>query len=148
MVGLVNNAGVSHRLPLELDNITRIRYLYDVNVFGLLQMSQAFTPLLRKSHGRIVNVGSVAALLPHKGSGAYGSSKAAVEHISDVQRLELSEWGVSVSLIEPAYVKTAIASKQTGENSPVKTVDLDRLQFYRQWADNFDAKRKTADLRE
>jgi NAD(P)-dependent dehydrogenase (short-subunit alcohol dehydrogenase family) len=101
-VGLVNNAGVSRRLPLELEDMAEVRKLYDVNVFGLMAMTQAFTSLLRRSSGRIVNIGSVAGILPHKGSVAYGGSKAALEVMTDVMRLELAPWDISVSLLEPA----------------------------------------------
>lgn len=75
LIGLVNNAGVSHRLPLELDSLTRIQKLYDVNVFGVYRVTSAFLPLIREAKGRIVNVGSVAALLPHPGSSAYSGTK-------------------------------------------------------------------------
>ena len=47
LVGLVNNAGISWRLPLELEKMDEVRAMYEVNVFGLMQSSQAFIPLLR-----------------------------------------------------------------------------------------------------
>eukprot|EP00037_Helgoeca_nana_P013762 m.127214 g.127214 ORF g.127214 m.127214 type:complete len:319 (+) comp22215_c0_seq1:37-993(+) len=141
LVGLVNNAGVSHRLPIELDTIERIRKLYEVNVFGVYRVTQTFLPHLRAGQGRIVNVGSVAALLPHPGSSAYSGTKAALEVMSDVMRMEFKPWNISVSLVEPAYVATKIASKQLGDNSPLKHVDQEKLKMYQKWADKASAKR-------
>ena len=113
-----------------------------MNVFGVYRATQAFLDPLRESKGRIVNVGSVAALLPHIGSSAYSGSKAAIEVMSDVLRLELSAFDVSVSLLEPAYVRTLIASKSLGENSPLLQADQDKLrEHYGAWAEAFERKR-------
>ncbi|CAK9065407.1 unnamed protein product [Durusdinium trenchii] len=117
-VGLVNCAGVSRRLPLELEDMDIVKQLYEVNVFGVTRVTQAFLELLRDSQGRIVNIGSVAALLPHKGSSTYSGSKAALEMITDSLRLELAPWKISVSVVQPGYVQTALAEKQTGDNAP------------------------------
>ena len=75
-VGLVNCAGISRRLPLELEDMEVVKQLYEVNVFGVTRVTQAFLELLRESQGRIINIGSIAALLPHKGSSTYSGSKA------------------------------------------------------------------------
>jgi NAD(P)-dependent dehydrogenase (short-subunit alcohol dehydrogenase family) len=117
LAGVVNNAGISHRLPLELDELDDIRALFEVNLFGALRVTQAFIPLLRRSSGRVVFVGSVAGLIAQPGSAAYSGSKAAIELTADALRLELAPWQISVSVVEPAYVRTAIAAKQTGPGS-------------------------------
>jgi NAD(P)-dependent dehydrogenase (short-subunit alcohol dehydrogenase family) len=62
LVGLVNNAGITNELPLELQPIDRMRGVFEVNVFGLVRCTQTFLPLLRASKGRVVNIGSVAGL--------------------------------------------------------------------------------------
>ncbi|CAJ1405660.1 unnamed protein product [Effrenium voratum] len=111
-VALVNCAGVTRRLPIELEEIEAVRQLYEVNVFGVLRVTQAFVDLLRQSEGRIVNIGSIAALLPHKGSSSYSGSKAALDSITDSLRMELSPWNISVSMIQPGYVRTPFAEKQ------------------------------------
>lgn len=114
LAGLVNNAGISHRLPLELDTDEAMRLLYETNVFGAVRATRAFLPLLREAGGRVVFVSSLAALIAQPGAAAYAGSKAALEMTADVLRLELAPWRISVSLIEPGYVRTAIAAKQTG----------------------------------
>jgi NAD(P)-dependent dehydrogenase (short-subunit alcohol dehydrogenase family) len=63
LVALVNNAGISRAMPLELENVEESKHLFDVNVFGAMRFTSAFLPLLRKNQGRIVNVGSVAGLI-------------------------------------------------------------------------------------
>ena len=78
-----------------------VRMVYEVNVFGLTQVTQAFLPLLRASQGRIVNVGSVAGLIAADSSTTYSGTKFAVEAISDSLRRELAPFGVSVSVVEP-----------------------------------------------
>ena len=104
VVALVNNAGVSKRGPVEeLD----FEDVFRTNVFGLLQVTRAFVPLLAAAGpgARLVNVGSMAGLLWRPNDTAYAASKAAVERASDVMRLELYvKHGISVSLIEPGFL--------------------------------------------
>eukprot|EP00435_Cladocopium_sp_Y103_P005447 s632_g1.t2 len=111
LVGLVNCAGLSRRLPLELESLEAVKELYEVNVFGVTR---------------------VAALLPHRGSSSYSGSKAALEMMTDALRLELAPWKISVSIVEPGYVKTPLAAKQTGENAPM----------YQDWIDSSDLSRQ------
>src|SRR5262245_46623268 len=59
LAGLVNNAGVDIAGPLETSSLDKARLQFEVNVIGLLAVTQAFLPLLRQSRGRIVNLGSV-----------------------------------------------------------------------------------------
>ena len=76
LYGLVNNAGVGLGGPLELVPISKTRELFEVNVIGLLAVTKAFLPLLRKARGRVVNIGSLAGILasparaatPHRSS--------------------------------------------------------------------------------
>lgn len=101
LVALVNNAGISMRGPLEASTLDDVRWIYEVNVFGLHATTQAFLPLLRQSQGRIVNIGSLAGLVSVAGSSVYSGTKAAVEAITDALRRELHSFGISVSLVEP-----------------------------------------------
>ena len=87
----------------------------------------------------------MAALLAHKGSSVYSGTKAALEIMTDVMRLELMPWDVSVSIVEPAYVKTSIASKQIGANAAWRHADKAKLPLYQDWLDTQEAKRATSD---
>jgi len=122
LVGLVNNAGVGVGSPVESINMKLAHWVYDVNVFGLLDITKEFIPLLRTHQGRIVNVGSVAGLVAGPFTSIYAGTKFAVEAISDSLRRELGPQGVSVSLLEPAYVKTPILDKSLEYETPSEEI--------------------------
>ena len=111
LAGLVNNAGIDIAGPLETSSAAEVRSQFEVNVIGLLGVTQAFLPLLRRSRGRIVNIGSVLGRLAIPFMGAYSASKFAVEGLTDALRIELHPWGIHVSLIEPGPVATPLWSK-------------------------------------
>jgi NAD(P)-dependent dehydrogenase (short-subunit alcohol dehydrogenase family) len=111
LAGLVNNAGIDIAGPLETSAVAEVRLQFEVNVIGLLAVSQAFLPLLRQSRGRIVNIGSVLGRLAIPFMGAYSASKFALEGLTDAFRIELRPWGIRVSLIEPGPVATPLWSK-------------------------------------
>ena len=115
LAGLINNAGVAAIGPLELVPADAWRYQFEVNVVGLVSVTQACLPQLRRGMGRIVNIGSIAGRSALPGSGAYDSSKFAVEGISDALRMELRRFGISVSLIEPGAIATGIWQKTLAE---------------------------------
>ncbi len=114
--GIVNNAGVGFFSPLEFTPQDTLRWLFDVNVFGLLVVTQAFLPLVRQARGRIVNVSSEAVLVVTPFHGPYSASKLAVDGFSDALRRELSPFGVQVSVIIPGRINTPIWEK-AGEMS-------------------------------
>lgn len=70
--------------------------MYDVNLFGVLRTTQAFSPLIIQAHGTIVNIGSIAGYTTLPFIGMYGVSKAALQHLSDTLRQELSPFKVKV----------------------------------------------------
>jgi NADP-dependent 3-hydroxy acid dehydrogenase YdfG len=119
--GLVNNAGLSLNGPLELVHVPDIRKLMDVNVIGLLAVTKAFLPLLRRSRGRIVNISSGHGLLAVPDKSVYAASKFAVQAISDSLRVELRPFGVSVSCIAVGKVDTAVLGKIVAERSSTCT---------------------------
>ena len=111
LAGLVNNAGIDIAGPLETSSVADARLQFEVNVFGLLAVTQAYLPMLRQSPGRIVNIGSVLGRLAIPFMGAYSASKFALEGLTDALRIELRPWGIHVSLIEPGPVATPLWSK-------------------------------------
>jgi short-subunit dehydrogenase len=70
-----------------------------------LPVTQKFLPLIRENQGRLVQISSVAGLLSSSGGNPYSATKYAVESLNDALRLELHPWKVSVSAINPAFVK-------------------------------------------
>jgi NAD(P)-dependent dehydrogenase (short-subunit alcohol dehydrogenase family) len=110
-VHLVNNAGIAVAGPVEGVSLARWREQFDVNVFGLVKVTQAFLPHIRRTKGRIVNISSVSGLATSPYLGPYSASKFAVEAISDALRRELQPMGVKVIVIEPGPIATPIWEK-------------------------------------
>ncbi len=111
LAGLVNNAGIGVGGPLEFLPIAELRRSLEVNVIGQIAVTQAFLPLLRQGRGRIVNMGSISGRVTMPGLGPYSASKFALEALTDALRIELSPWGLPVSIIEPGPIDTPIWAK-------------------------------------
>lgn len=103
---LISNAGILTPGPLELLPLSAIRHEFEVNVFGVLAVVNAFLPALRKAHGRIVQVSTMTASLPFPFNGPSGASKAAVEVFAAVYRAELKSFGIDVVVAIPGSMKT------------------------------------------
>jgi short-subunit dehydrogenase len=122
---LVNNAGYGLIGAFEDLSIDEIKNLYETNVFGLIRVTQAVLPIMRKQKsGIIVNVSSGAGLFGYPGGSAYVSTKFAVEGLTESISYELGQFGIKVVLIEPGFIKTnfenamVIAKKAQDPNSP------------------------------
>ena len=111
LTGLVNNAGVGFISPLECVPLDEFRWLFEVNVFGLLAVTQAFLPLIRLRKGRIVNLSSTASIFIAPFHGTYSASKLGVNGLSNVLRLELKPQGIQVALIVCGSIKTPMWDK-------------------------------------
>jgi NAD(P)-dependent dehydrogenase (short-subunit alcohol dehydrogenase family) len=106
---LVNNAGYSHPGPLELLEDIELARQFDVNALGLMRVTRAALPALRRQRGRIINIGSPMGRSAVPLHGAYTASKAAAAALSDALRIELAPLGVDVVLIEPGVIRTRFA---------------------------------------
>jgi NAD(P)-dependent dehydrogenase (short-subunit alcohol dehydrogenase family) len=111
LYSLVNNAGIGLPAAVELTTPAEFRQLLEVNSIAPLRMIQACLPLLRETHGRIVNVSSMNGTMALPMVGAYSASKFALEALSDTLRVELRPWQISVSLIRPGQIRTTIFDK-------------------------------------
>jgi NAD(P)-dependent dehydrogenase (short-subunit alcohol dehydrogenase family) len=126
LAGLVNNAGVGFASPLEFVPLDELRRLFEVNVFGLLAVTQSFLPLLRQAQGRIVNISSAASIFVAPFHGPYAASKCSVNALSKALRLELRPLGVQVSLIvcgrirTPMWEKAGSLSKRITQHYPTE----------------------------
>lgn len=109
--GLVNNAGYGQ--PGAVEDLTReaLRRQFEVNLFGLVELTNALIPTFRKQGaGRIVNVGSVVGRLALPFLGAYSSTKFALAAVTAALRIELRGTGIAVALIEPGPIATAFSA--------------------------------------
>ena len=125
--GLVNNAGVIIVGPsIEVD-IEEVQWIFDVNVFGVYRVTQAFAPLIIENKGRITTIGSIAGSIGIKFLGPYSMTKHAIEAYTDALAQEMKRFGVQVSVIEPGTfssilwdsdIKRATASGLVSKDSP------------------------------
>ena len=105
--GIVNNAGITGN-PIWGDFLRPEDYslVFDVNVMGIIRVTQAFMDLVKKAKGRIVNTASICGRVALPNLGPYTISKYGVEAYSDTLRIEQSVFGITVSIIEPGFFKT------------------------------------------
>ena len=107
--GVVNNAGVFTGGPLIETDIGELQWLFDVNVYGVYRVTQAFAPLIIESKGRIVNISSISGVAEWPMGGQYCMSKHAVEAYNDTLAMEMARFGVGVSIVEPGNFKSDIS---------------------------------------
>jgi NAD(P)-dependent dehydrogenase (short-subunit alcohol dehydrogenase family) len=104
---LVNNAGYGLLGAVEEANGEEIRALYETNVFGLLNVTRAVLPAMRKQGGgHIMNISSVGGYSAYAGWGVYSSTKFAVEGLSEAMSMELAPLGINVTVVEPGFFRT------------------------------------------
>ena len=122
---LVNNAGYGLTGALEDIRIDEIRALYETNLFGVIRVTQAVLPTMRKQgSGRIINISSGAGRIGYPGGSAYVSSKFALEGLSESMAYEIEQFGIRTVLVEPGFVRTnfgeniVITKKAQDPNSP------------------------------
>ena len=111
LAGLVNNAGIGIFGPLELIPIEQFRRQLDVNVTGQLAITQAFLPLLRRSHGRIVMIGSIGNRFTPPFIGPLAASKSTLATLSTALRQELAPFDIRVVLVEPGSIRSEAVGK-------------------------------------
>jgi NAD(P)-dependent dehydrogenase (short-subunit alcohol dehydrogenase family) len=111
LFALVNNAGIGNGGPLMDVSVEDLRAQFEVNLFGVHQITQAVFPLLLKAKGRIVMMSSDSGFFATPFFGPYCSSKFALEGYSDSLRREIIPYGVKVIIIEPGRITTPIWDK-------------------------------------
>lgn len=108
--GLVNNAGVADFGPIRETSFERWRRVMETNLDGPFLMTQAFTDLLAADGGgAVVNITSISGLRASTLRVAYGTSKAALAHLTLQQAAELGELGIRVNAVAPGPVATKLA---------------------------------------
>lgn len=129
--GVVCNAGISGGAPVEFLPLDELRRMLEVNVVGVVATAQAFLPLVRRGHGRVVCMGSIGGRFPVPFLAAYSASKAAVAALCDSMRGELRPWGIHVALIEPGSIRTPIWDKGLSEiDASMEKWPEQALSFY------------------
>lgn len=106
---LINNAGYGAMGPLLDGGVEAMQRQFETNVFSIVGVTKAFFPLLRRSQGLVVNIGSVSGVLVTPFAGAYCASKAAVHALSDALRMELAPFGIRVMEVQPGAIASSFA---------------------------------------
>jgi NAD(P)-dependent dehydrogenase (short-subunit alcohol dehydrogenase family) len=121
---LVNNAGIFVYDALEEISEQSVRNHFEINVLGLIFMTQAALPALTASRGSIINISSAAGHKPVPGNSIYGATKAAVESLTTSWALELAPKGIRVNAVSPGPTQSAGFDKMTPRDREEATATL------------------------
>jgi NAD(P)-dependent dehydrogenase (short-subunit alcohol dehydrogenase family) len=127
---LVNNAGVGLLGGAEESSIAQAQALFDVNLFGVLRMTNTVLPAMRRQgKGRIINVSSILGLIPAPYNALYASTKHALEGYSESLDHELRTLGIRVVLVEPGVTRTSFEENITKPDRLLPIYDSERLRM-------------------
>jgi NAD(P)-dependent dehydrogenase (short-subunit alcohol dehydrogenase family) len=122
---LVNNAGYGLAGAIEEATEEEYKPVFETNVFGLIRLTRAFLPYLRKQRGgHIFNLSSIGGLIGSPGWGYYNASKFAVEGFSEALAAELTPLGIHVTVIEPGPFRTDFLGR-SGVEAKLRIADYD-----------------------
>jgi NAD(P)-dependent dehydrogenase (short-subunit alcohol dehydrogenase family) len=128
---LVNNAGVGLLGGAEESSIAQVQALFDVNLFGVMRVTNAVVPSMRKRRqGRIINISSVLGLIPAPYSAHYAATKHALEGYSESLDHEIRIFGIRVALVEPAYTRSAFDQNTLEPDAKLKEYDQARANTH------------------
>jgi short-subunit dehydrogenase len=127
---LINNAGMHTGGPIETMPLETIRLQVETNFFGLVQLTQAVLPVMRKQGGgTIINFSSIGGLMGLPFQGIYSAGKFAVEGFSEALRMEVKEFNIKVVLINPGDFNTSNTENRRGFLAPTGEGDPYKNQF-------------------
>jgi 1-acylglycerone phosphate reductase len=104
--GTQSNYATGYGQSLLDSDVNVAKKMFDLNVFAVIEVTKAFAPLLIASKGTIVNIGSIAGVIPLPWAGYYNASKAAVNHLTQSLRIELAPFGVTAINITTGVIRT------------------------------------------
>lgn len=124
---LVNNAGLGLLGGAEESSVAQVQALFDVNLFGVMRVTNAVLPAMRRQRrGRIVNIGSILGLVPAPYSAHYAATKHALEGYSESLDHEVRAFGIRVSIVEPAYIRTVFDQNGLEPDAVLQDYDVAR----------------------
>ncbi|MBA8903713.1 oxidoreductase [Phyllobacterium sp. P30BS-XVII] len=113
---LVNNAGIGYFGSLEESDIDEVRKMFEINVWGLVNMTRAVLPVMRKQRsGMVVNISSIGGLVANPAVSFYNATKFSVEAISESLSKEAAHLGIKVLIVEPSGFRTDWAGRSANE---------------------------------
>jgi NAD(P)-dependent dehydrogenase (short-subunit alcohol dehydrogenase family) len=121
---LVNNAGYVLTGGAEETSIAEAKAQFETDFFGPVRVTKAVLPTMRKQGaGQIINISSLAAVLPVPFEGYYAAAKAALLAWSEALRHEIKSFGIKVSVIEPGFFKTNLGASMKVTKSTIREYD-------------------------
>lgn len=121
---LVNNAGYGLLGAIEETSNKEAKAIFNTNVFGLLNVTRAILPHMRKQKsGHIINMSSLGGYQASPGWGVYGSTKFAVEGITEALYAELKPLGIYATVVEPGFFRTDFMDPSSLAHSAAEIVD-------------------------
>lgn len=117
---LVNNAGIGYFGAIEESEDEEIRKMFEINFFGLANMTKAVLPIMRKQRsGHILNIASIAGLVGYPAVGYYNATKFAVDGFSESLSKETAPLGIKVTVISPSGFRTDWAGRSANTSKVV-----------------------------
>lgn len=131
---LLNNAGIGYFAAVEESEETEIRRMFEVNFWGLSEMTRQVLPVMRSQHsGHIINISSIGGLKSWPSLGYYHATKYAVDGLSEALFKEVSPLGIKVTIVAPGNFRTDWAGR-SAKDSPVKIDDYAQTaEATKQW---------------
>lgn len=124
---LVNNAGFGLIAGAEESSIEQAKSIFEVNVFGVMRMTNHVLPVMRQQrNGRVINIGSVVGFLPAPYYAIYGATKHAIDGYSQTLDHEVRGFGIRVISIEPAFTRTSFETNLAAPDKPLAIYDSAR----------------------
>lgn len=124
---LVNNAGVGALAAAEESTIRQAQDIFDVNVFGVIRMTNLVLPYMRaQGSGRVVNMSSVLGVIPAPFMAVYAATKHALEGYSESLDHEVRASGVRVVLVQPGYTSSQFEANAIAPDAPLAAYDAQR----------------------
>jgi NADP-dependent 3-hydroxy acid dehydrogenase YdfG len=121
---LINNAGFGLLGAIEECSAEEVESVYRTNVFGLLNVTRAVLPSMRQQRsGHIINISSIGGYRSYPGWGIYGSTKFAVEGITEALYYELAPLGIHATVIEPGFFRTNFLDSSSLHRSALQVPD-------------------------
>lgn len=115
---LVNNAGIGYFAAIEEAEEAEVRRMFEINVWGLIRMTQLVLPGMRAQRsGTVVNISSMGGLRGFPAVGHYNGTKFAVEGLSEALSAEVAPLGIKVLIVEPSGFRTDWAGRSANESS-------------------------------
>ncbi len=136
---LINNAGFGIFGPVEIHTSDEIQKLFETNLFSVIRLINAVIPSMRnEKRGRILNLSSIAGVIPSGNIPVYSATKFALEAISASYAKDLSPWNIKVSLIQPGPVvtnfesSTCYGTRFNEEENPYLDILINRRQHWKE----------------